>query len=221
MVATDLLAAKQRVGSPASRWMTRFLVTLPVILVILGSDCFARQFGVRPGETTELVLIASLLMYVVAMALPFVPGIEIGLAVMLMFGQGGILLVYLATLVALTASFLLGRLVPVRSIATVFGWLRLRRARRLLEDLEGTAPAQRIDYLASRAPAGRLGALLRHRHLALAVLLNLPGNAMLGGAGGIGMLAGMSGAFRLSRFILLAAVATTPVPLLFLLSGAQ
>ncbi|UCE30573.1 MAG: hypothetical protein JSW68_10975, partial [Burkholderiales bacterium] len=62
--------------------------------------------------------------------------------------------------------------------------------------------------------------LLRHRHVALAIALNLPGNALVGGAGGLGMLAGMSGLFSLPRYLLLVALATTPVPLFLLAAGS-
>ncbi|MGA1369426.1 MAG: hypothetical protein ACO394_13000, partial [Blastocatellia bacterium] len=41
----------------------------------------------------------------------------------------------------------------------------------------------------------------------LAVALNMPGNAMIGGGGGIAMLAGMSGLFALPVFVMVIAIA--------------
>jgi hypothetical protein len=140
---------------------------------------------------------------------------------MLLLGPGGIALVYLCTQLALALSFLLGRLVPTRVIAGAFGWLRMERAKRLVEELESTPPAQRIEALTARSPRRWVSLLLRHRYLALAAILNLPGNAVIGGAGGIGMIAGLSRAYTFPRFLVLMAVSTLPVPLfLILTSGA-
>ena len=57
------------------------------------------------------------------MLIPFVPGIEIGVALMLLLGSHGVILIYLCTLIALALSFLLGRLVPMYCIVRVFDWL--------------------------------------------------------------------------------------------------
>jgi len=162
---------------------------------------------------------AALLAYVLAMALPFVPGIEIGLALMMVLGDEGILLVYAATQAALLISFSLGRWVPVRRVGAAFRWLGMEHAARLLLVIESVSPAERAAVIARRVP-GRWGeALARHYGVALALLLNLPGNAVIGGAGGIGLIAGMSRAIPLARYLLLVAVATTPVPLFLLLRG--
>jgi hypothetical protein len=45
------------------------------------------------------------------------------------------------------------------------------------------------------------------------VLLNLPGNALLGGGGGIGLIIGMSRLIPFHKYLLLIAVAVAPVPL--------
>jgi hypothetical protein len=71
----------------------------------------------------------------------------------------------------------------------------------------------------ARAPYQWVGRLVRHRYISLAVLINLPGNAILGGAGGIGLLAGMSGIIKLPRYMATMAIATTPVPLLLWFGG--
>ena len=106
------------------------------------------QIWPQHSDVIELMIVAIVVGYVLAMAVPFVPGIEIGLALMLLLGPGGIVLVYLCTQFALALSFLLGRLVPTCFIARVFGWLHLERPRRLLEELERIPPEQRIHKLA-------------------------------------------------------------------------
>ena len=50
----------------------------------------------------------------------------------------------------------------------------------------------------------------------IALLLNLPGNALIGGGGGIGLIAGMSRVYSFPRYFLLVGLAITPLPLLFL-----
>ena len=68
-----------------------------------------------------------------------------------------------------------------------------------------------------RTTAGRLAALLfDHRYLTLAVCLNVPGNSVLGGGGGIALLCGLSRQFSWRSFLLILAIATSPVPILVL-----
>ena len=55
----------------------------------------------------------------------------------------------------------------------------------------------------------------------LAVLFNVPGNTIIGGGGGIGLIAGMSRLFPFPKFVLLVCLAITPVPLLFLFRAMQ
>jgi hypothetical protein len=54
--------------------------------------------------------------------------------------------------------------------------------------------------------------------LALAILLNLPGNALIGDGGGIGLIAGMSGIITYPKYLLLLTVAISPVPILIYLN---
>jgi hypothetical protein len=61
--------------------------------------------------------------------------------------------------------------------------------------------------------------VLQRRSLALALLFNLPGNALIGGAGGIALFAGTSRLFSFTRFCLLTALATSPLPAMLLLRG--
>lgn len=75
--------------------------------------------------------------------------------------------------------------------------------------------------LLSRAPAKFIPNLLRHRYLAIAVALNIPGNTVIGGGGGISLAAGMSRLFGSWRFVLTLAVAVAPVPLLIVIFGTD
>jgi len=85
---------------------------------------------------------------------------------------------------------------------------------------EGIAPAMQgmiSETRLGKTMAGRLVALLfDHRHLTLAVCLNIPGNSALGGGGGLALLCGLSRQFGWRSFLLTVAIATSPVPILVL-----
>jgi hypothetical protein len=162
-------------------------------------------------------LYAVVAVYVLAMAMPYVPGIEISLSLLMVFGAEGVALVYGATLAALCLAFALGRLVPPRLVARLFGWLHARRAQGLVERLAPLDAEGRLRMLVEAAPARVIPFLLKHRYVAVAIAFNLPGNSLLGGGGGIAMVAGMSGLFRFPRYVLMVCIAISPLPLLILL----
>ncbi len=162
------------------------------------------------------VLWVSIGMYILWMAIPFVPGIELGLALMIMLGPQGVVLVYVCTLLSLSLSFAIGRLIPLTAFARFLGWLHLHKARDLMLKLEPLDPQEKFDVLLRSAPSKILPFLLEHRYLLIALLLNLPGNALIGGGGGIGLIAGMSRLYSFPKYLLLVSVAITPLPLLFL-----
>jgi hypothetical protein len=166
------------------------------------------------------MIMTALALYVLLMMLPFVPGVEIGLALMVMFGAKIVPIVYLATVLALTLAFLFGRLVPQHAIAATLETLRLRRAGTLLRRLEPLGSHQRLEFLLQNTSTRVVPFLLRHRFVALAVALNMPGNALIGGGGGISLVAGFSRLFTLPHYALTVAVAVSPVPLAILLTGS-
>lgn len=156
-------------------------------------------------------------LYALLLSLPFVPGVELGWALMLLLGVEGVIGAYLATLAGLSLSYALGSRIPPEVIARLLRWLHLYRAATWLGRLESLDAAQRLDLLIARAPARIVPQLLRHRYLALAVAFNLPGNTLLGGGGGIGLLAGLSRLFTWPEYMLTVSLAVAPVPLLMLL----
>jgi hypothetical protein len=154
-----------------------------------------------------------LLLYALLIALPFVPGIEIGLALMMAEGPQAAPWVYLATLLGLALAFAAGASLPYALLRNWLVDLRLVRICRLLDRLEPLDRDARLALLVDHAP-NWLGPLTRFRHLVLALLVNLPGNALLGGGGGILFLAGFSRLFSTLPTIATLAVAVAPVPLL-------
>jgi hypothetical protein len=176
---------------------------------------------VRPSNEAGVhaMIMTSSAVYVVASAIPFVPGAEIGLGLMMILGPGICLLVYLSTVAALSLAYLIGRLVPARATAAVFAFFGLQRARNLVLEMAPLSGDERLLLLTARAPRRIVPFLLRHRFLALGVAFNLPGNTLLGGGGGIALAAGMSGLYPVVTYLAVLAIAVAPVPLLIALGG--
>lgn len=208
-------------------WRHRFVVMALYLFLIVVGWLISRQFeafsSMDLGPTSDpmvrkLIMIAALL-FVLTSSLPFVPGAEIGLGLLLLFGGQLAFLVYGCMVVALVIAFVIGRMVPCAYLAALFDYLRFHRAADLVCRLENKSPAERLDMLMERAPSRFVPLLLRHRYLALMLALNVPGNTVIGGGGGIAMVAGMSGLFSFGWFLLAMAVAIAPVPLVFFLMG--
>ncbi len=185
------------------------------------ANLFAFQMWPQHANMAVFVLFASIVSYIVLLAIPFLPGIEVGLMLMAMLGAKGIVIVYLCTLLSLSLSFLFGRVLPPRYLARALGWFHLNRARDLITSLEPLEAEERLRFLLKSAPSRIVPFLLRHRYLIIGVLFNIPGNALIGGGGGIGLVAGMSRLFPFPKYLLLICLAITPGPILFLLRAAQ
>lgn len=159
-----------------------------------------------------VLVIASV--YALALALPFVPGVELGLLIIALFGIEGAAVAYGATVAALSVAFAAGRLVPEAVIRTALTRAGMTVAPDQLDTkmrgvvLRERSATQWFERLG--------GVILQHRYLALAVCLNFPGNSVLGGGGGLAVLSGMSRRFDWRGFVLTVALATAPLPLLVL-----
>ncbi len=167
------------------------------------------------------VLGLALLLYAVLLALPFVPGVEVGIMILAMQGPGAALPVYLATLVGLSLAFCAGEWIPVRWLAGVLRDLALARAADLLERAEPLSCEERVGLLRERLPLRLGAALLGWRYLLLALVLNAPGNWLIGGGGGIMLIAGLSGLFRPWVTLATIALAVAPVPLVVWAFGIE
>ena len=116
-------------------------------------------------------------------------------------------------------SFLVGRLIPLRYLIAFCDGFRLHKVSGLLRTTTPMSMQDRLAFLVSRTPNRFVPMLLRHRHIALAVMVNIPGNAIIGGGGGIALMAGISRLYSLPGFLGTIAVAIAPVPLAILLFG--
>ncbi|MEJ2471258.1 MAG: hypothetical protein P8Y96_09070 [Desulfuromonadales bacterium] len=211
--------------SRSVRCIKILLLITVVFLLNSGGGWLAHQINFqlypRHEPYLHLVILGSFGLYILLMTLPFMPGIEIGLTLMLFLGSKGVILVYCCTLIALSISFLIGQRIPLQKFANFLGWLHLKKVRDLILEMEPLPPGERIAILHKKAPARIVPHLLKHRYLTIALLLNLPCNAVIGGGGGIGMIVGMSGLITYTRYLLTIAVSISPVPIAIFLKGSN
>lgn len=176
---------------------------------------FQQAFGEGHQTTLYWSIAITLLIYAILMSIPFVPGIEIGLGLLIVLGPRIALPVYLATIVAFSCAFIIGQIFPPEKIAHLCHRLRLVRAEILIRNLAWRTQDERIKFLVMQAPNRFSSLLIRHPYLALAAAVNMPCNALIGGGGGIALLAGMSRLYTIPRFLLTIALAVAPIPLAY------
>jgi hypothetical protein len=202
-----------------------FIATAFVCIYLLGrfvAEMVAQQFGfvlhVRVEPMIHTLIMTASAIYIVLMAIPFMPGVEIGFSMILVLGPKIAFLVYVCTVVALIPPYLIGRLIPARYCARAFHALGFERLGRLMDQVAPLSAEERLGFLLETAPSRITPFLLRHRFVALAVVLNIPGNMLIGGGGGIAMLAGITGLFPLPAYLLTIVLAVAPVPLIITLT---
>ena len=212
---------------PGKRRWLRIIILFLIYTGLLAGGHWGSQWlidlvgvDLSPGVKSHArhVVMAGIALYTGLMALPFVPGMEISLALLAVFGHQVAVLIYAATVAALAISYLIGRLVPIRLISSLFMSLGQHRATSLVERLEPLSAEQRLETLIE--PKRFVPTHLKHRYIAIAVVLNVPGNAIIGGGGGIALLAGISGLFTFPRYLAVVSLAVLPVPLTILLLGS-
>ena len=217
--------AAQAKGGPRRVLFKIAVLLLVIVAANLAADWVVEMLSleVRPSNETLVhrAIMTSAIIYALLMAVPFVPGVEIGLGLIAMFGPKIVLLVYLCTLAGLSLSFAVGRFIPQRALMTLFSDLHLRRTSRLLREIEHLSLDERLALLVSKAPHRIIPVLLRHRYIALALALNLPGNIVIGGGGGIALMAGISRLYSVPAFLVTVALGIAPVPLAVLLFGER
>ncbi|MCP4982198.1 MAG: hypothetical protein GY935_17105 [Gammaproteobacteria bacterium] len=96
----------------------------------------------------------------------------------------------------------------------------LNKTSNLLDRIEPLGKKEMITYLASNSPKRYLPLLPRYRYLALTAALNIPGNYLIGGGGGIALFAGVSRLYSTPGFLITIALSVAPVPLAALLLGS-
>jgi hypothetical protein len=205
----------------------RYFRIIIVLIIILGLNLAGTWIGhqvnfqifPRHDPLLHVAVMAAAIIYILLMATPFMPGIEVGMAVMVLLGYKSAILIYLCTLVALSISYLIGRYFPLHLVHRFLQWLYLEKASKLICELEPLERSERLGLLNQKAPSKIAPFLLNHLYLTIAVVLNMPGNALIGGGGGIGLVVGMSGVVPFHKYFATVAIAVLPVPLTIYLQG--
>ncbi|MEE4347182.1 MAG: hypothetical protein V2I53_10325 [Paracoccaceae bacterium] len=183
----------------------------------------ALNLQIRPDNEMQVhrAIMLGAVAYIGLLAIPFVPGAEIGLAMLAGFGPGIAPLVYLATVAAMTLAYTVGRFLPIVALERLLSLLRMRRAAALVARAAPLSPEARLVMLMDGQSKRAVSLGLRYRYIALALAVNTPGNSIIGGGGGIMMMAGLSGIFSPLATILTIVVAVSPVPLAVMFLGLQ
>ncbi|MBC7141927.1 MAG: hypothetical protein H5U18_07180 [Rhodobacteraceae bacterium] len=168
-----------------------------------------------------LALLALLLVaYALLIALPFVPGAELGITLMMVEGPAIAPFIWAATLGGLALAYGVGSLLPYPALRRFLSDLGLRRAAGMIDALQPLDRAERLEFLRARLPRWLSPLAHSQRYLLLALLINLPGNSLLGGGGGILLVAGVSRLFSPVATLSTISVAVAPVPIIVYWLGA-
>lgn len=178
-------------------------------------------FQISPGDTksTNALIFASAALYSFLLAIPFVPGVEVGLGLIAMFGPPAALLVYACTVIGLSLSFTVGRLLPLRTLIKLSDDINFQRTSAWLRKIEPMSQQERLELLARKAPNRFLPYLIRYRYCALGIALNIPGNFIIGGGGGIALFAGISRLYSIPGFLITVSISVAPIPAAIFLFG--
>lgn len=201
--------------------LRRNLLRLGIFLVLVwaASRLIGWAHGLAPlvdggGAGLSFAAICALLCaYAMMLALPYVPGIEVGLALLMLEGAWVAPIVWVATVAGLLMSYCAGQWLPYGLLER---WLRDLGLRRAADHLARIAPldrAARQAMLRDGLPVWLSPLSETWRYPVLAVLVNLPGNIALGGGGGLMLFAGVSRLFAPLPTALTVTLAVSPIPL--------
>jgi hypothetical protein len=181
----------------------------------------ALDLQIRPDNEQQAhkAIMFGAVAYVGLLALPFVPGAEIGIGLLAGFGAAIAPLIYVCTVAAMMLAFTIGRFLPITALERLLWVLRLRRAADLVARAAPLSEDARVAMLLEGQSKRIVPLALRYRYVAMAVAVNTPGNSIIGGGGGIMIVAGLSGIFTpLSTFVTVV-IAVSPVPLAVMFLG--
>lgn len=201
------------------------LATLTIGLLIFAGHEMARYTAIifeirqlaQDSMSDNASIAVILLIYIIALAIPFVPGVEFGMLLLAVFGAKLSGVVYLATIVGLMFSFTIGRFVPGIALQRFLLRLGMISAARIVTTARYSAIRSTSRELEQLNIPHWLKMLFKHRICWLILLINAPGNTVLGGGGGIALAAGTTRFCTFSEFILGVSIATAPIPVVLTL----
>jgi len=216
---------------PPLLWsLARILARVAVLLVIVyGVHLLMNWVMIKSAAlspTSQSVMLTSLIAlllfsYAILIAVPFVPGIELGMSLILLLGAPIAPFVFSATFLGLTLAFVIGRYMPRRWLQRTLLDLRLKKAAGFWDKMQEMTPEQRVELMCERLPDWLGPHLVKWRYVMLAAVINIPGNSIIGGGGGICMIAGLSRIFTPAATLATIALAVSPVPLFIWFFGIE
>ena len=216
------MAQNKTENTPWAPRIARIVVRLGVVvgfvvLIKFGIDQLFAKFALFESSASARMMtgliITIMVGYVLLLAIPFVPGVEIGAAILILEGAKAAPMVYGATVVGLFLAFCIGQYAPLPRLIRLCQDLSLLRIASLLARIQSTPRTERLDAMHDRLPRWLVPVLCNYRYVTLGIAINLPGNIALGGGGSIMMTGGLSRLFQTGYTLLTIATATLPVPL--------
>ena len=207
--------------------ITRRLIVVValVYLVKLGLDQMSAKIALYESDAAARAMVGLfvtvMIAYALLLAIPFVPGVEIGIAVLVLQGPSAAPIVYVATAAGMFLAFAIGQYAPYSRLIRFCNDLGLVRVADLLARIEQTPRHQRLHQMQDRLPRWLAPVFCNYRYVTLGLAINLPGNIALGGGGGIMMAGGLSRLFQTRFALLTILIATLPVPLSVWLMGTD
>ena len=186
--------------------------------VLCGNWMFASlRLDAQSASTLPLfwLLVPVFVVYFITSGLPFVPASEIGFGLLIVLGGEIAPLIVLVSASGLITSFLVGKFVSMQKLAKLLNWFGLEKASNFLLKLQNMNQQEKLDHMMQGVSKKWSIALMRYRYLGIIALLNIPGNAVIGGGGGIAFMAGVTGLFSAKWFALSAILGVLPYPLFF------
>ena len=209
-------------------WRIAFRVALLLVLIFAATalahavrDALDLQIQPSNEQMVHRTIMVGAVVYVVLLAFPFVPGAEIGLALLAAFGPAIAPLIYVCTVTSMMLAYVVGRFVPLETLVRLLEGLRLRKAAALVARAAPLSPQDRLALLLDGNSKKAVKFALRYRYVALAVAINTPGNSVIGGGGGIMMMAGLSGVFTPLATAVVVVLAVSPVPIAVFFFGLR
>ena len=183
----------------------------------------ALNLQIRPDNEQQVhrMIMLGAAAYIGLLALPFVPGAEIGLAMLAAFGGAIAPLIYICTVASMLLAYTVGRFLPVELLVRALSAMRMRRAADLVARAAPLSGEDRVAMLLEGQSARAMQFAIRYRYVGLALAVNMPGNSVIGGGGGIMLMAGLSGIFSPLATVATITLAVSPVPLAMVFFGLQ
>ncbi|SIS85766.1 hypothetical protein SAMN05421759_104349 [Roseivivax lentus] len=213
-------------GPSAGALVLRVALLIAVLVLATWGAHAARDalnLQIRPDNEQQVhrLIMLGAVAYIGLLALPFVPGAEIGLAMLAAFGPAIAPLIYVCTVASMILAYTAGRFLPIEVLRKLLSTLRMHRAAAAIARAAPLSGDERLAMLLDGQSARTLRLAVRYRYVALALAVNTPGNSVIGGGGGIMLMAGLSGLFSPLATFATIAIAVSPVPLAMVFLGLR